>query len=101
MWPDAITKYGPDPHPVSGIIPGDGVLIPQLYLPLANEATKDHNRYALAGNIDTNTLQSQIKAAMGASSRLTVPVDVDGLASAVVLNGATLPFVVITGQTPR
>jgi hypothetical protein len=99
----SVTLLPDGPLDPRGWIPGDAVPPPQLCLPLANEATEHHNRYTLEGNVNTDTLQSQIKDAMATGSRLTVPVgvDVDGQACAVVLNGATLPFVVITGPPPR
>jgi hypothetical protein len=80
-----------------GWIPGDVVPVPYLYLPSGTVSAAEQNRYPLAKNVDTGRLQSQIKAAMAADPGLTVSVDVAGRGSAVVLNCATLPFVVIAG----
>jgi hypothetical protein len=91
-----------------GWIPGD-VPIPHLYLPSATISAAAQNLYQLAENVDPVALQSQIIGAMtpgpeGAApvnANVNVNVTVDGQGSSVVLNCATLPFVVITRPTSR
>jgi hypothetical protein len=91
----SVTLLPDGPLDPRGWIPGDAALVPCLYVPSATENTANRNLYPLAGTVNTGRLQGQIMDAMAMSSRLTVSVDIDGLGSAVVLNGTALPFVVI------
>jgi hypothetical protein len=96
-----LVPRGGTPDPM-GWIPGDGEMLqPHLYLPSATERAAGHDLYPLPTTVDTTELEDEITAAMAAGTRFTVQVGTPGQGGAVVLNGATLPFVVITLPIPE
>lgn len=70
--------------------------VPYLYLPATTGPTAQQCGYALAPGTDMGTLQRQILTAMADSSQLPVDITVGDASAMVVLNGANLPFVVLT-----
>jgi len=88
----------PPPLGDSGHIPNGVILPPQEdYIYVPSVTGPDHNshpqrHYRLAPSADVAALQAQIIAAMSAGTFVTVPLAGDGT---IVLNGATLPFVVL------
>ena len=68
---------------------------PSAYLPATTASTSPHDLYPLPGDTDRTALAQQIADAMGAGSRFPVLYGTrqDG---ALVLNGAALPFAVVT-----
>jgi hypothetical protein len=92
---------GGTPGP-TGWIPGDGTMVrPHLYLPSATESAARQDLYLLPTTVDTAELESEVTAAMAAGTRFTVEVGTPGQGSAVILNGDTLPFIVITLPIPE
>lgn len=67
------------------------VSLPFLYLPSTAALEPDRLGYALPEGTNLSAVQAEITAAMGQGTVCTVPSN-DGV---LVLNGATLPFVVL------
>lgn len=83
--------------PAGGWVPCITLPSPYLYLPSPVGVAANSPGYMLAGP-DTNleAVQNAITTAMSGRTRLTVNVTLDGTGSIVVINGAELPFVVLT-----
>lgn len=79
-----------------GWIPGGlGAPLPLIYLPSPGADAGSANVTELPMTTDLAALTSQIKAAMAAGTRVAVPLGASGDGGVAVLNGATLPFVVL------
>jgi hypothetical protein len=72
---------------------------PVLYLPSANDASRDAPTYELPAGTDLDALVQSIKAAMADGTLLPVPVHADG-GGVLVINGASLAFVVVCPPAP-
>jgi hypothetical protein len=81
---------------VDGGVPNDVVIpVSAIYLPTASGPSAESHGYVLASPVDLTGLASKISAAMNASSQLTIELGSGLTAGVLVLNGATLPFVVL------
>ena len=70
-------------------------VLPVCHLPTASGPSAESHGYVLASPVDLTGLASKISAAMNASSQLTIELGSGLTAGVLVLNGATLPFVVL------
>jgi hypothetical protein len=68
-----------------------------IYVPTATGPSAGHVGYELASDVDPTSLSSQIAGAMHAGQSLTIALASGGT---LVLNGATLSFVVLSQQSP-
>jgi hypothetical protein len=71
--------------------------VPSVYVPTAAGLSAGHTGYELANNVNLTDLANQIIAAMQSGHGQTIALNGGG---ALVLNGATLPFVVLCQQAP-
>jgi hypothetical protein len=85
----------PEAHDDGGWVPCIRLPASYLYLPSTTGVSLPTPGYALAPGTDLNTLQREILNTMDTGSLLQVGVSVDGIAGAVSLDGAHLPFVVL------
>jgi hypothetical protein len=82
-------------QPPAGAIPTDyKSAVPFLYLPKPAGFRSINDTYPLPASTNLANLMGQITGTMDQGSRLAVELD-RGLIRALVLNGATLPFVVV------
>jgi hypothetical protein len=89
------------PPPGDGWSPAMTMVAPYLYIPTTAGLPSSAPGYELSGD-DTNLagLQTRITKAMtGPGSTITVSIVVTGLPGTIVLNGKTLPFVVLAPAT--
>jgi hypothetical protein len=79
-----------------GPVPSDAiVLVESLYVPTATRASQSFTGYQLAPGTNLADLQTQITALMRKGTSQAIPLGGGTLTGEVVLNGATLPFVVL------
>ncbi len=83
-----------DGGPAGGIPSDFKVLVESLYLPTGTGAAQTWTGYQLSPGVNLGDLQTQIAALMTEGTTQTITLG-SGANSAVVLNGATLPFVVL------
>ncbi|HEY6278291.1 MAG TPA: hypothetical protein VIX86_18395 [Streptosporangiaceae bacterium] len=90
-----------DPGPGHGVIPS-GAQLPEpcLYLP-SPAGAGGQPRYPLPPLTDLAALESQIMAAMGAGSFVTVELTAVADTGVLVLNGAALSFAVLCPASPK
>ncbi len=82
--------------------PSDVPTSPFLYIATAvGPAADQENCYVLAHDADVEELQRRILKAMADPDVVTVEVTAGGGSGVLVLNGATLPFVVLCKVRPR
>ncbi len=80
----------------AGAIPSDAdVLVESLYVPTATGASRSFTGYQLAPGTNLADLQTQIATLMTKGTSQAIPLGGVPLHGVVVLNGATLPFVVL------
>ena len=85
----------------SGQVPNDlDVPIPAIYVPTTSGISEGHVGYELPASADLDTLASQIAGAMHAGHIQTVALGGNASGGTLVLNGATLSFVVLCQQNP-
>ena len=80
----------------AGPVPSDAiVLVESLYVPTATLASSSLTGYQLAPGTNLADLQTQIAMLMTKGTSQAIPLGGGTLHGVVVLNGATLPFVVL------
>ena len=85
----------------AGWIPGDGHMqLPFVYLPSGTGSISPQDMYPLPADTDRDALADEIAAAMEAGTRFSLPYGADQQDGTVVLNGARLPFAVVTVAIP-
>ena len=79
-----------------GPVPSDAIiLVESLYVPTATGASQSFTGYQLVPGTNLADLQTQIATLMTQGTSQAIPLGGGTLNGVVVLNGATLPFVVL------
>jgi hypothetical protein len=80
----------------SGPVPSDGIsLVASLYVPTGADAAVNLNTYLLPPGTDLGKLTNEIAALMTEGKRQTITLGSGTARGTIILNGATLPFVVL------
>lgn len=88
--------------PPAGWLPG-GAIQPRatLYVPSPTGPATDSHGYTLAASADLAALESEIVAAMTNGTTIAISVADEASMGSLLLNGSTVPFVVLCPPTAR
>jgi hypothetical protein len=90
----------PDGGPMDWIPGDDQVPLPFIYLPSGAGSSSPQDMYPMPRYTDSAALADEIASAMQAGTRLSLPYGNGQQDGTVVLNGARLPFAVVTVKVP-
>jgi hypothetical protein len=95
--PGSVAVFDVSSAPPSNLL---DVPIPAIYVPTTSGISEGHVGYELPASADLDTLSSQIAGSMHAGHTQTIALGGSASGGTLVLNGATLSFVVLCQQNP-